>query len=978
MISNLRSKASNNDISINDSKDIGIPENLESILNDFSYFSGCPCLFIDFQNNYVNSDDCMANSFFSSRIWRSEENRFADISQMKSERKDECVELIYGEYARAIFVPVKVKGLLFGYFVYGQFILDTDLNSDHKHCSTGCNVNYKDEIDLCKILPREEIEENINKSIRFARGISSQLEMSFDLKTEINKNKVVANELLLQKTFFENLFNDSPEAIVILDNKDRVIKVNSEFESLFEYTQQEAENQLINDLIVPENFKNEGKNATDNVSGGSLVDLTTLRQTKSGKQVHVQVIGKPITLGDNQVAVYAIYRNLTAQVWNQKSQQIIHRISELLNSSTDTILMIQHIAEEIEQVIGVGELFMELVRSNQKSLRVFHGKAASFEEVNFTQSLSSIVLREKKMLYLDKQQVAERVQSNCLQIEKKPLFWLGIPLIAEGKVLGTFGVASYSGSGELNLESIKLLEVIASQIAAGIIKKLKSEEIRMLHLSMEQSPASVIITDLDGNIEYVNPKFCELTGYTAEEVNGENPRILKSGFTPKETYEELWASITAGKEWKGEFLNVKKNKDLYWERANFSSIMNAEGEIVHFLAIKEDITKYKQFEKELLDAKDKAEQSDRLKSAFLANMSHELRTPLNAIIGFSNLCDDSMTMPEILEFVSLINKSGNQLLGIVEDILSFTAMESGGVKINKEEFLMANFMSEIQKLAEEKQILQSKERLDLEFNPDTNYKRILVKTDFQRLLQSVGNLLKNALKFTNDGFVEFGYKIIGEELHLYVKDSGVGIEDGKKNLIFDRFRQVDDSITRTFGGTGLGLAIVKKNIDLLGGSVEVESRPNEGSTFTIRLNCLLSAEKIKQSPTHNVPEKMENGSPLILVAEDELSNYRLIQAILKRSNYDIIRANTGEEAIQICKENKNVKLVLMDIRMPGMGGLLATSEIKNIIPDLPIIAQTAYAMNEDKETALAQGCDDYITKPINRMDLIKKLETFLR
>jgi len=977
MLSDIHPNSSINNISINDFKDIGIIENLESILDDFSYISGCPCLLMDFQNNYVHSGDCMANSFFCSEIWRSKENRFADISQMKSERKDECVELIYGGYARAVFVPVKVKGILFGYFVYGQFILDTDLNSDPKKGSIGYNLNYKDELDLCKILPRDEIEKKIDKSKRFARGITSQLEMSFDLKQEIKKNQAAANKLLLQKTFFENLFNDSPEAIVILDNEDRVIKVNSEFESLFEYSQEEAENQQINDLIVPVNFKNEGKNATNNVTGGGLVDLTTLRQTKSGKQVHVQVIGKPIVLGDNQVAVYAIYRNLTTQVWNQKSQQIIYRISELLNSSSDTIFVIQQIAEELEPFIGVGKLFLKLVKLNQKSLRVFQGKAESFHDIKYGESLSSVVIREKRMFYLDKLQVVDQINSNKLSIKKVPEFWLGIPLISEDKVLGTFGVTSYSEIGELNLKSIKLLEVIASQIASGITKKLKSEEIKMLHRSIEQSPASVVITDLNGNIEYVNPKFCEISGYSAEDVHGKNPRILKSGFTPSEIYDELWAAITAGKEWKGEFLNVKKNKDLYWERANFSPILNAEGEIVHFLAIKEDITLYKQFEKQLLDAKDKAEESDRLKSAFLANMSHELRTPLNAIIGFSNLCDESMTLPEILEFMGLINKSGNQLLGIVEDILSFTAMESGGVKVSKDEFLMVNFMAEVQRLARDKQFQQNKERLDLTFTPDLNYNKILVRTDFQRLLQSIGNLLKNALKFTIEGFVEFGYKVVNDELHLYVKDSGVGIEEGKKKLIFDRFRQVDDSITRTFGGTGLGLAIVKKNIDLLGGSVDVESQLTAGSTFTLKLNCIISAEKKMPTPK-NIPVVKENYKPMVLVAEDELSNFKLIQAILKRNNYEIIWANSGEEAIQICKENKDLKLVLMDIRMPGMSGLEAASEIKSILPNLPIIAQTAYAMNEDKDKALSQGCDDYITKPINRNELLSKVATLLK
>ena len=241
-----------------------------------------------------------------------------------------------------------------------------------------------------------------------------------------------------------------------------------------------------------------------------------------------------------------------------------------------------------------------------------------------------------------------------------------------------------------------------------------------------------------------------------------------------------------------------------------------------------------------MESKNRAEESDRLKSAFLANMSHELRTPLNAVIGFSNLCDSSLSMTEILEFVGLINKSGNQLLGIIEDILNFTSIESESFQVGEEEFFMSNFIEDVKKMSKEKQIQKNKERLGIQFKADDNYSRVLVKSDYQRLLQVVTNLMKNALKFTNEGIIEFGYKVDGEDLFLYVKDSGVGIEKEKKEVVFDRFRQADDAITRTFGGTGLGLAISKKIMDMLGGTIEIESELNVGSTFTLRLNCVIS------------------------------------------------------------------------------------------------------------------------------------------
>ncbi|WP_180335782.1 PAS domain S-box protein [Labilibaculum filiforme] len=901
---------------------------------------------------------------------------FAEVSKVKTEREDECVELVYANYTRAVFIPVKVKGAVFGYFVYGQFIQNSDLQAWEIAQGNLLIEEEKEASKLVKVLSREEIEENINRSIRFVRVIASQFEMNYDLNSEIRKNQEAANELRIQKTFFENLFDHSFDAIVILDNDDIVIQANKEFLRLFEYSEEEIISKKINDLIVPERFKEEGLQATKNVSIGNQTDLTTIRHTKFGKQIHVQLLGKSIVLDNNQLAVYAIYRNLTQLVWNQKRELIIRHISDLLNSSMNSVELINKIGEELEQVIGVGQLFLELIAPDKRYLRAFIEKDKDFKAIDYSESLSSVVIREKRTLYLNEEQVNDFVRSNKLSLERIPKSWLGIPLIAEEKIVGVFGVTSFSEATEMNAESIRLLEELSIQLAAGTVKKANDIKLRILQRSTEQSPASIIITDTQGNIEYVNPKFCQVTGYSFNEVRGLNPRFLKSDSTPLETYKDMWDSVLAGKEWGGEILNKKKNKELFWERSIFSPIKDGEGKITHIVAVKEDITETKKFQRELLLSKRRAEESDRLKSAFLANMSHELRTPLNAVIGFSNLCDESLSITEIMEFVRLINMSGNQLLGIIEDILSFTLIESESVQVDEEEFFMADFLESIKKMSKEKQIQENKHRLGLQFKNDNRYSNILVKTDFHRLLQVVTNLMKNALKFTNEGFVEFGYKVDGEILTLYVKDSGVGINEDKKNVIFDRFRQADESITRTFGGTGLGLAISKKIMDMLGGSIEVESELNVGSIFTLKLDCILSTVNSKKELDTTNGMKTEN-TPLILVAEDEISNFKLIEAILKRSGYEVVRAENGEEAVEMCRKNQNIYLVLMDIRMPVMDGLIATKQIKSFKPDLPIIAQTAYAMDGDENKAIEEGCNDYISKPIKKELLLEKIKALI-
>ncbi|WP_372751707.1 PAS domain S-box protein [Labilibaculum sp.] len=949
---------------------VELPGNLSRILTDFYNLLGCPACFVDFTDRSVFSKGWHEKP--NVEICRGKGKLFSE----KDSNDKGLREIQYSDSCLGTWMPILVKKRVIGYFVVGQYIMASNSCVDDKireKKRTGDAVYLDGNI---RILSQKEKTDILHKASRFVEAISNQFTYVYDLKEEIRKNKETANQLRVQKSFFENLFDHSPDAILILDNEDKVLRANQEFLHLFEYSLEEIIDQKINDFIIPERYKNEQVISLKNLAADSSVDVTTIRQTKLGKQIHVQLRGKPIVLDDNQLAFCVIYRNLTQQIWNQKCQQVMLRISEILNSSMNSIAVINHIGKELQQIVGAGKLFLELISPDRRCLRSFIENDEEFKEVNISESLSSLVIRERETLYLDNSQIDELMSSNQILLGEIPKRWLGIPLIAEDQVIGVFGVACFVDGSELNSESIDLMKTLSVQLATGVIKKTRDQELRMFQRALEQSPASILITDVKGNIEYVNPKFCDVTGYGFKEVLGKNPRFLKSGNTSDSTYREMWKTVLAGGEWHGEFLNVKKSNELFWETANLSAVKDELGRITHIVSVKEDITRTKKFQKELLESKNRAEESDRLKSAFLANMSHELRTPLNAVIGFSNLCDESLSINEILEFVGLINKSGNQLLGIIEDILSFTSIESENFQIGEEEFFMLNFLDEVEKIAKTKQVQENKECLGLQFKPDENYTAILVKSDYQRLMQVVTNLIKNALKFTNEGFVEFGYHVQGDELSLYVKDTGVGIEQGKKDIIFDKFRQADDSIARTFGGTGMGLAIAKKIMDMLDGSIQVESEPNKGSIFTLKLNCVISKSNSKiEMMSENTLRTLN--LPLILVAEDEISNFKLIEAILKRNSYEVIRAENGAEAVEICRDNSNISLVLMDIRMPIMDGLIATKKIKSFKPNLPIIAQTAYAMDGDENKALEEGCNDYISKPIRRDLLLEKLSALL-
>jgi len=360
-------------------------------------------------------------------------------------------------------------------------------------------------------------------------------------------------------------------------------------------------------------------------------------------------------------------------------------------------------------------------------------------------------------------------------------------------------------------------------------QKLAQEKILKLSKGIEQSPVSIEITDIDGIIEYVNPRFCDTTGFSAEEVIGKHARILRSDKMPPETYDDLWETIKSGGIWRKELLNKKKDGSMFWESVTLTSIKNDKGQITNFIALKENISERKEMEAELIKAKEKAEESDHLKSAFLANMSHEIRTPLNSIIGFSELLGDpDFDQEQKDEFRQTIVDNGNNLLVIISDIMDFSMLEARQIKIRREVISTKKLLTELQndfsKKANQKGIeFRIIQPLD---KPDT-----LIESDLYRIKQIFNNLIGNALKFTKKGYIEIGYQVENHTVTFNVKDTGIGIDSAYHQSIFERFRQVDLAKTRKYGGNGLGLAISKNLAELLGGTIWVESEPDKFSNF---------------------------------------------------------------------------------------------------------------------------------------------------
>jgi signal transduction histidine kinase/ActR/RegA family two-component response regulator len=379
-------------------------------------------------------------------------------------------------------------------------------------------------------------------------------------------------------------------------------------------------------------------------------------------------------------------------------------------------------------------------------------------------------------------------------------------------------------------------------------------------------------------------------------------------------------------------------------------------------------------EKNLVQAKEKAEESDHLKSAFLANMSHEIRTPMNAILGFTELLtmpDSEVTAEEKENFIKLINNSGNNLLQLIDDIIDISKIEANQIKIIKKDCALNVRLKEILQSFIEIRKHKEKDKIDIRLNDNANEQNIIIKTDSLRLNQVLTNLIGNALKFTEDGFIEFGYEIQNnKELLFYVKDTGVGMESAKKDLVFERFTKIEDDSTRLYRGAGLGLAISRSLVKLLGGKIWVESAPSIGSTFYFTIPFDKVDITMPEIHTIVIPDKYNWEDKLILVAEDEPANFIYIEEVLKITNARILKAINGVEAVEAVKENKDIDIIIMDIKMPEMDGYEATRLIKKINKSIPIISQSAYAMPSDIDDGIAAGMNDYLIKPVKPKALL--------
>jgi PAS domain S-box-containing protein len=708
---------------------------------------------------------------------------------------------------------------------------------------------------------------------------------------------------------------------------------------------------------------------------------------KDGTYTWIRSMGKAVDFDaeGNTSRFTGIHQDIHSKKREEEVKQVLIEISNAVSSTHSLDELYSLIRVSLGRVLDTTNCFLALYHEESDTLTLpfMEDEKDAFTEFPARKTLTSYVIKTGEAQLVD----VEREKELTLKGEIEPVgapcvSWLGVPLRHEGKTIGVFAVQSYSEAVIYTEEDAELLEFASDQIALAIDRRrhqdrLRSNQERQRRV-FESSPDPMMVVDTNAMILDFNSAFVEALGVDPKLVFGE--KIFRF------IHRDHWRTSIQdfSKTWdKGylknlEYQVVRPDGTTFDAEVSSGAIYTSNGRPESMVLIIKDISERKDSERKILEAKYKAEESDKLKTAFLSNMSHEIRTPMNAIVGFSDLLlDEQLTPEERRDFIAQINQGADDLMRLIDDIIDIAKIEAGQVNVHIAECFIRDLYKELHLMFIQNIRRSGKEEVTLRLQWDWPLNELAIYTDPFRLKQILINLLSNAVKFTEKGDIILGLKEHPDGIYFYVKDSGIGIREDKQKVIFDRFMQGHETKTKLYGGTGLGLAISKNLTEILGGMIGVESKSGEGSTFWFilpRNEVPLKYEAALRTPARDL--KSWEGKK-ILIAEDDHSNYYFLFEALKDTGVEILWAKDGQETLEIFRANKDLDLVLMDINMPLLNGYECAKVIKKEQPDLPVIAQTAYAMSGEREVSRQAGCDDYLAKPIKVSELLETLAMHL-
>jgi len=993
----------------------------------------------------------------------------------------------------------------------------------------------KDSLDFQKLLNNEKVisevrtiqkNGNIVWTRSYARPIwdekANKLIGIYGAVQDITEQKSAEEELRKSELHFRSVWESSASGMRVTNEEGIIISVNNAFCRMVGKTKEELEGFPVSSIYFEQEGQNIQQKHKERFKTRTVRNLVEQEfMMWDGKKVWLRVINSFIESENAEPLLLGVFTEITEQkLAEEKVQKQYENISHLFNLSKAVSR-----AESLEKVYSkaLNSILLSL-NADRASLLLFDEQGVMkfiewrelSEEYRRATEGHSPWKRDAKNpepILVENVENEPYLKSLLPAILKEGIRSLAfVPLVNQGILLGKFMI--YYNSVHLFSEAeMNLLKTFSSTIAFAIYQKKAEVELHKLGSAVEQSAGSIVITDLEGNIEYVNKKFGEVTGYSFEEVKGQNPRILKSGETPANIYKDMWETVLAGSDWRGTFHNKRKDGSLYWETTTISPIKNSEGKITNLLAIKDDITEdklkeerlqkselhfrsvwessidgmrltdekgiivsvnkafaklfekdkneitgksfavvfdknsrlnnvtsfirhfrertiqpflerditlwngkpmsveltdsfveiegqppllltifrnvteKKQSEREIILAKESAEEANKVKTNFLENMSHELRTPMIPILGFTETLAEMDDLPEdVKEMAVMMNQGARRLLDTLNIILDLSQIEKERVVIKPAEFNLLRILDEIGGLF---QSVASKKSLYLK--KEFGVESLNIYTDERMLRQIINNLVNNGLKFTQTGGVTIKAQVekSGNDTLAVIQvcDTGIGISNEKQKIIWTEFRQASEGVGRSFEGNGLGLTITKNFIEKLGGTISVESQPGIGSTFTIKIPTGKTMDvqeieinekvEVKKSLVQEVPSVAKSLSKILYVEDEEIS-FSVVKHFLKNIA-TLDWARNGQDGVVMARGTK-YEAILMDINLAkGIDGMQTTKLIRELpqYQNTPIVAITAFAMRGDKEEFLGAGCSHYISKPFTKAALQELMEEVL-
>lgn len=827
--------------------------------------------------------------------------------------------------------------------------------------------------------------------------------------SEINLNAAYA-KIEENENYLKRILQTANEGFWIINNKAQTTDVNIKMCSILGYKKEEFIGKSIFDFVDKKNrtiFKNQIKQREKGLSTTYEIELIK----KSGENVICLFNTSPIYDNENiRKGSFALVTDITTlklssnklklrnKELNRLSKELFEK-NQLLNISRDRFVnLFEHSPvslweedfsevknfikskgvknKDLEEYFNNNHNFLlecilkiSIIKVNKNTLSLFGAKDIEELKIHLKNSNRDINFQtlKKEILAI----VLGNKTFSC-ETEFSKIDGTLISAVIKSKI-------DSDGKAIVSVLDITDIKNTRDQLKKAKLKAEKSDE--RYRLAVSATGLGIWDWDVISNKAFYSKLYKMQLGYEDHEL--ENVFSTWENLLHPDDYESTvlkfknYLKNPVG-QYLSEFRMKHKNGSYISIFSMAESIKNEKGEVIRMFGSHRDITVRKKALKnleeqtaELVKSKEKAEESNRLKTEFLNNMSHEIRTPMNGILGFSQfLSDENLPIAKRNYFIKIIQNSGNQLLRVIDDILEISRLETKQVKVIEKPVCLNDLLMELFSVFD----LKAKEnQIPLYIKTELSDEQSTIYTDKSKLNKIISNLLENSFKYTNKGSINFGYKLINNNIEIFVKDTGIGINIEKQKIIFERFLQENEETSRASGGLGLGLSIAKENTELLGGEISVNSIKWKGSTFTVSIpykpvNTNFKMHNFNEN-NNNIKEKLKY---TILIAEDEEMNYLFLEILVSKifnQNCNILHVIDGVEAVKLCKEKAAIDLILMDINMPKMNGLEATKKIREFSPNLPIIAQTAYSSIEDKEKAVSAGCNGFISKPINKEEL---------